>query len=85
MSALTALTTQAQTTVYIVRHAEKDLKKNPSDPDPALSLEGQDPRERSCHPFNAEKGTGCLFYPLQAYKANRRTYSLWTWRHCTNV
>jgi broad specificity phosphatase PhoE len=42
MSVLTALTSQAQTTIYIVRHAEKDLKKNPSDPDPALSLDGQD-------------------------------------------
>ncbi len=36
-----AFSTQAQTTVWIVRHAEKDLK-NPSDPDPALSLDGQD-------------------------------------------
>lgn len=36
-----AFNSQAQTTVYIVRHAEKDLK-NPSDTDPALSLDGQD-------------------------------------------
>ena len=41
ITALTALSTQAQTTVWIVRHAEKDLK-NPSDPDPALTLDGQD-------------------------------------------
>lgn len=38
---LMALNTQAQTTVWIVRHAEKDLK-NPSDKDPSLSLDGQD-------------------------------------------
>jgi phosphohistidine phosphatase SixA len=37
----TAFSTQAQTTVWIVRHAEKDLK-NPSDSDPILSLDGQD-------------------------------------------
>ena len=37
----TAYNTRAQTTVWIVRHAEKDMK-NPSDPDPALSLDGQD-------------------------------------------
>lgn len=36
-----AFSTQAQTTIWIVRHAEKDLK-NLSDPDPALSLDGQD-------------------------------------------
>lgn len=41
MAALMTFSTQAQTTVWIVRHAEKDLK-NPSDPDPALSLDGQD-------------------------------------------
>lgn len=42
MGALTAFSAQAQTTtVWIVRHAEKDLK-NPSDPDPSLSLDGQD-------------------------------------------
>ena len=41
MAALMSFGTQAQTTVWIVRHAEKDLK-NPSDPDPALSLDGQD-------------------------------------------
>jgi 2,3-bisphosphoglycerate-dependent phosphoglycerate mutase len=38
---LMAFSTQAQTTVWIVRHAEKDLK-NPSDPDPALSIDGQE-------------------------------------------
>jgi 2,3-bisphosphoglycerate-dependent phosphoglycerate mutase len=32
---------QAQTTVWIVRHAEKDMK-DPSDRDPSLSLDGQD-------------------------------------------
>ncbi|MES2875809.1 MAG: histidine phosphatase family protein [Bacteroidota bacterium] len=41
MTAFTAFSTQAQTTVWIVRHAEKDMK-NPSDKDPALSLDGQD-------------------------------------------
>lgn len=41
MAALMAFSTQAQTTVWIVRHAEKDLK-NPSDPDPGLSIDGQD-------------------------------------------
>jgi 2,3-bisphosphoglycerate-dependent phosphoglycerate mutase len=41
ITALMAFNTQAQTIVWIVRHAEKDLK-NPSDPDPALSLAGQD-------------------------------------------
>ena len=41
MPALFAFNTQAQTTVWIVRHAEKDLK-NPSDRDPVLSLDGQD-------------------------------------------
>ena len=41
MAALMSFSTQAQTTVWIVRHAEKDLK-NPSDSDPALSLDGQD-------------------------------------------
>ena len=41
MASLMALSTQAQTTVWIVRHAEKDLK-NPADKDPALSLDGQD-------------------------------------------
>jgi 2,3-bisphosphoglycerate-dependent phosphoglycerate mutase len=41
MAALTTFSTKAQTTVWIVRHAEKDMK-NPSDPDPALSLDGQD-------------------------------------------
>lgn len=38
--ALMASDTQAQTTVYIVRHAEKNMKV-PSD-DPVLSLDGQD-------------------------------------------
>ncbi len=38
---LMAFSTQAQTTVWIVRHAEKDLK-NPADRDPSLSLDGQD-------------------------------------------
>ncbi len=41
LASLTVLDIQAQTTVWIVRHAEKDLK-NPSDKDPALSLDGQD-------------------------------------------
>jgi 2,3-bisphosphoglycerate-dependent phosphoglycerate mutase len=42
MPAFMTLSTQAQTTtVYIVRHAEKDMK-NASDPDPVLSLDGQD-------------------------------------------
>ncbi len=41
MPVLMAFSTQAQTTVWIVRHAEKDVK-NPSDADPALSLDGQD-------------------------------------------
>ncbi len=41
MTAFMAFSTQAQTTVWIVRHAEKDLK-NPSDKDPVLSLDGQD-------------------------------------------
>ncbi len=41
MAAFTTVNTHAQTTVWIVRHAEKDLK-NPSDPDPGLSLDGQD-------------------------------------------
>ncbi len=41
MAAVMTFNTQAQTTVWIVRHAEKDLK-NPSDPDPVLSLDGQD-------------------------------------------
>lgn len=41
MVAIMGFGTQAQTTVWIVRHAEKDLK-NPADPDPALSVEGQD-------------------------------------------
>lgn len=41
MPAFMAFNTQAQTTVYIVRHAEKDLK-NPSETDPSLSLDGQD-------------------------------------------
>lgn len=36
-----AFSTQAQTTVWIVRHAEKD-SKNPTDPDPGLSPDGQD-------------------------------------------
>lgn len=39
--ASTNINTYAQTNVWIVRHAEKDLK-NPSDPDPGLSLDGQD-------------------------------------------
>jgi phosphohistidine phosphatase SixA len=41
MTGLIAFSTQAQTTVYIVRHAEVDTKK-PSDTDPGLSLNGQD-------------------------------------------
>ena len=41
MMTLMTFSTQAQTTVWIVRHAEKDLK-NPSDPDPALSIDGQE-------------------------------------------
>ncbi len=40
-AALGPISIYAQTTVWIVRHAEKDLKK-PSDPDPGLSLDGQD-------------------------------------------
>jgi len=41
MAAFMTVNTHAQTTVWIVRHAEKDLK-NSSDPDPGLSLDGQD-------------------------------------------
>ena len=41
MVVLTAFNAQAQTTVYIVRHAEKDMK-DPANKDPALSLDGQD-------------------------------------------
>lgn len=41
MVMLAGFSTQAQTTVWIVRHGEKDLK-NPSDRDPSLSPDGQD-------------------------------------------
>lgn len=41
MLVLTAFSAQAQTTVYIVRHAEKDMK-DPANKDPSLSLDGQD-------------------------------------------
>lgn len=41
LAILTAFSTQAQTTVWIVRHAEKETK-NPADKDPALSLDGLD-------------------------------------------
>ncbi|SKB85522.1 histidine phosphatase family protein [Daejeonella lutea] len=37
----TAFSSQAQTTVYIVRHAEKNMK-DPASADPALSIDGQD-------------------------------------------
>lgn len=41
IAALLPTFVSAQTTIYIVRHAEKDLK-NPADTDPTLSLDGKD-------------------------------------------
>lgn len=41
MSTLIGYTANAQTAVWIVRHAEQNLK-NPSDPDPALSIVGEE-------------------------------------------
>jgi 2,3-bisphosphoglycerate-dependent phosphoglycerate mutase len=41
MTAFMTYSVHAQTSVWIVRHAEKDMK-NPSDPDPGLSVEGQE-------------------------------------------
>ncbi|MDP2414280.1 histidine phosphatase family protein [Daejeonella sp.] len=41
VSAFMTLSARAQTSVWIVRHAEKDMK-NPSDPDPPLSIDGQE-------------------------------------------
>lgn len=41
MSAFVTLGAQAQTSVWIVRHAEENMK-NPSDPDPSLSINGEE-------------------------------------------
>lgn len=41
VTAFMTFSVQAQTSVWIVRHAEKDMK-NPSDPDPGLSIDGQE-------------------------------------------
>ncbi len=40
MAAFMTSSAQAQTSVWIVRHAEKDMKS--SDPDPGLSIDGQE-------------------------------------------
>jgi 2,3-bisphosphoglycerate-dependent phosphoglycerate mutase len=41
LGVLTTFSVQGQTTIWIVRHAEKDTK-NPTDPDPSLTVIGQE-------------------------------------------
>lgn len=75
------ISAEAQTTIWIVRHAEKDLK-NLSDSDPSLSLEGRD-RARDLATLLRPKRVLAVY--ATPFKRSRQTAELTAYGHGVNV